>query len=83
MTFLGEWTLRALDVAGSALAILFAFVIALYVIVWGAAFIKAALFPYQPPKQMQPRCPECGSPKWIGKPGDKVCDNCGAQEHWL
>jgi hypothetical protein len=83
MIFLGEYAIYAiyaLEFIGAALAMVVIFIIAFYAIVWGFAVAIALLDCGRPPKRMEPRCSECGSPKWLGKPGEKVCTNCGAQE---
>ena len=78
MTFLGDYALRALDVIGSVLAILFTFIIVLCGVVWGCAFIYSLLTRAKPPKRMVPRCAKCDSVKVFGEPGHRVCTNCGA-----
>lgn len=94
MTLLGGLALYALECIGAVIAVVGVLVIAfysiviaviamLYAIVWGVAISCAALDRSNPPKRMQPRCPKCDSAKWLGKPGEKVCTNCGAQEQWL
>ena len=91
MTFLGEYALIALEIIGGAIAIIVAIVLAfylavlvvvtmLYTFVWGLALSCVFLEKHNPPKRMWPRCPKCDSAKWLGRPGTKVCTNCGWRE---
>ena len=46
----------------------------------GAAWLLLRTPKRNPPKRMQPRCPECDSAKVFGEPGHRVCTNCGASQ---
>lgn len=84
MIFLGgEYALYALEFIGIVLAIIVTLIVALYIVVWGLAFVCAVLDHFSPsksPKRMQPRCPECDSAKVFGEPGHRICANCGASQ---
>jgi Zn finger protein HypA/HybF involved in hydrogenase expression len=79
-TSLGNFILFVLEMFGSVVAVIVAFIILLYVVVWGTAFICAALDWRKKRRVHGRKCPHCGQYQVYGQQGERVCTNCGAHE---